>query len=133
MFPRLLADENIARPVVRGLRALGYDVSSVIEHSARAADRQVLALASAESRWLLSHDRDYGELIFKDGCAAPPGVIYLRFTSRDPAEVVSRIVETLGSFAATSAFLTVGRRGSVRVRPFPAASPSVDQSGDVPA
>jgi len=81
MKPRLLANENFPAPSVEYLRDAGYDVASVAEGSGGLDDRAVLALAEAEQRWIVTFDRDYGELIFARGLAAPPAVILFRLKS----------------------------------------------------
>ncbi|MBI2803058.1 MAG: DUF5615 family PIN-like protein [Gammaproteobacteria bacterium] len=74
----VLADENISAEAISSLRAFGFDVSSGAEEQPGAPDTEVFARAVAESRVLITFDRDYGELIFGAGHAAPPGIVYLR-------------------------------------------------------
>ena len=62
---RLLADENVDMPTIRGLRAVGHDVSSVGETTPSIMDENVLALAYQEERVLLTFDKDFGELVFR--------------------------------------------------------------------
>ena len=81
MKPRLLANENFPAPSVRYLRDGGYDVAAVFEGRGGLIDSEVLALAEAEQRWIVTFDRDYGDLIFARGLAAPPGVILFRLKS----------------------------------------------------
>jgi predicted nuclease of predicted toxin-antitoxin system len=119
MKPALLADENIARAVVRGLRALGYEVAYVAEDEAGFEDPAVMERARREQRWLLTHDRDYGTLIFRQGLPAPPSIIYLRQVPLDPDEAVSTIVTVIGSVPDGALFITVNSRGRVRTRPLP--------------
>jgi predicted nuclease of predicted toxin-antitoxin system len=127
----LLADENLARPVTRALRQLGYDVVHMADQLPGAADLDVLAFARSQGRVLITHDADHGTLIFRDGCLPSPAVIYLRSVPRDHAITADHIVKALGAAGGPSAFLTVGRRGGVRTRPFPgAASPALaDDAG----
>ena len=56
-----LADENYRRPVVVGLRALGYDVVTVQELGKQGSpDSEVLQLATSQERAVLTFDRrDY--------------------------------------------------------------------------
>jgi uncharacterized protein with PIN domain len=63
--PRLLADENIAASLVRALREDGIDVSYVAELASGITDDEVLDLAKAEARLLLTEDKDFGELVFR--------------------------------------------------------------------
>ena len=86
MNPRLLANENFPLPSVQLLRAAGFDVASVLHVMAGASDVEVLAFARREYRWILTFDRDYGDLVFRKGVAPPPAIIYLRQEAYSPAK-----------------------------------------------
>lgn len=62
---RLLADENIAAPLVLALRAAGHDVTYVAELAPGIADDAVLSLALRQGRLLLTEDKDIGELVIR--------------------------------------------------------------------
>jgi predicted nuclease of predicted toxin-antitoxin system len=59
---RFLADECFVGQVVRQLRLQGHDVAWIREDAAGASDEEVLDRSYAESRVLLTHDWDFGEL-----------------------------------------------------------------------
>ncbi len=84
----VLADENIDGPLVGWLRLCGHDVLWLAETGPGRGDIGVIELAVAESRMLLTQDRDFGELVFR-GEKRPPGVIYLRVRSRSSAELLA--------------------------------------------
>lgn len=63
---RWLVDECTGPSVGRWLRGQGYDVYSVGEQSPGWSDWQVLAHATAENRVVISNDKDFGELVFKN-------------------------------------------------------------------
>lgn len=69
-YPALLANENVPAPLVTMLRAQGLKVQAVGEFMASASDRRVLQHAHEQGLWLLTFDRDYGELVFAR--EAPP-------------------------------------------------------------
>ncbi len=120
MKPRLLANENFPAPSVRHLRDSGYDVASVAEGSGGLDDRTVLALAEAEQRWIVTFDRDYGELIFARGLAAPPAVILCKMRSYradDPGRLVVGLLESGSDLEGH--FVVVDESG-LRRRPLPA-------------
>lgn len=81
---RLLADENIAAPLVRMLRKQGFDVDYVAELQPGLSDDGVLALAVRERRPILTEDRDFGELVFRQKRDVP-GVIMLRLPAAERA------------------------------------------------
>jgi predicted nuclease of predicted toxin-antitoxin system len=117
---RLLADENFPKASVVSLRTAGHDVRSIAEDMSGASDRAVLALARSENRYLLTFDRDFGELIYRHGEAAPPGVIYFRFLPADPEELVRILAALLQRpEIRLEARLTVVTRDQVRQRPLP--------------
>lgn len=94
---RLLANENIPLASVRHLRSLGYDVAYIGDGNAGVHDEDVMALAQAEDRIIITMDRDYGELIFKKGLINPAGVIYLRldlFDVNEPAELTHQLLNS---------------------------------------
>ena len=119
MKPRLLANENFPAPSVQHLRDKAYDVSSVAEGGEGLRDPEVLALAVTEQRWIVTFDRDYGELIFKRGLSAPPAVILFRMRSYRP-DTPGRFLAAL--FEAGSEFeghFVVVEHEGFRKRPLP--------------
>lgn len=75
---KYLADENLGIKVVKLLRNLGVDIVSVADlASFGIKDPKVFSLASKEDRILITLDRDFGELVFKQKLAHT-GVIFLR-------------------------------------------------------
>ena len=86
MKVRWLVNENFPAPAVAVMRATGHDVLSIAESRPGDTDIEVLALAREEGRWLVTFDRDYGELLFARNYAPPPAVILLRVSSYRPAE-----------------------------------------------
>jgi predicted nuclease of predicted toxin-antitoxin system len=116
----ILADENVPRASVDLLRTAGMDVESVAERDAGMSDLAVLELARAEGRLLLTFDRDFGELIYRRGHAAPPALVYLRFVPTDPQEaaaVFRRLLEH--SEIELDGRFTVVTRDQVRQRSLP--------------
>lgn len=107
---------------VRTLQDAGHNVASMSEIRPGADDVEVLALAVEEDRILLTFDRDYGRLLFREGEPSPVGVAYLRFvpeTPSHPAERIVRLIEQADEVFEGS-YLVVGPEG-VRRRPLPGA------------
>jgi predicted nuclease of predicted toxin-antitoxin system len=116
---RLLANENIAPSVIRGLRNMGHDVLSAKESMSGANDRAVLTRAVAEQRVLLTFDKDFGELAFRSHLPASCGVILLRTTPQGREHDIQRILGVLvGRDDWTGAFWVIGDR-RIRRRPLP--------------
>lgn len=93
MSSRLLLNENFPAPSAVLLREAGFDILAIAESSAGMKDADVLALAVREDRWLITFDRDYGELLFARHYPAPPAVILLRVESYRPEEPANWITE----------------------------------------
>ena len=63
MLPPLVADVDIAAPVVHFLRSHGVDILSAREEGWGAiTDSQILARAHAVGRFVLTHEADFGML-----------------------------------------------------------------------
>jgi predicted nuclease of predicted toxin-antitoxin system len=72
----------------------GHDVLAVSEFQNRSVDKELMDLALAENRILLTEDKDFGWLVFA-GRLDSPGVILVRFPAsarRSLAEAVSKLV-----------------------------------------
>lgn len=117
---RILADENVPHASVDALRTAGFDVNSVAETNLGAPDEKVLEVARSEQRLLTTFDRDFGRLIYRQGLAPPPGVIYLRFVPADPEEA-ARVLQNLLKHPeiGVEGRFTVATRNQVRQRPLP--------------
>ncbi|MCI0722504.1 MAG: DUF5615 family PIN-like protein [Acidobacteria bacterium] len=61
----LLADESVDRPIVDRLRQEGYDVAYVAELSPSVTDNAVLQQAKSRNALLVTADKDFGELTFR--------------------------------------------------------------------
>lgn len=83
---RLLADENLPFASVVLLRSKGYDVLAISEHAPGTADVDILRLAREQDRVLVTFDRDFGELVYRDLAPVPPAIIYLRLPPSTPDE-----------------------------------------------
>ncbi len=57
----------------------------------------MLARAVREGRFILTFDRDYGELVFARRQVPPVGIFYFRFRPRTPEEPAQRLLAVLAS------------------------------------
>lgn len=62
---KILADESVDAPVVEALRKVGHDVEFVLEISPGISDTEVLQLAGKKKRFVITSDKDFGELVVK--------------------------------------------------------------------
>jgi predicted nuclease of predicted toxin-antitoxin system len=107
------------------LRAAGLDVESVTERMPGATDAIVLLHAAQTGRWIVTFDRDYGELVFARKVPPPPAIIYLRqgaYALTWPADAVLAVLAQ-ADFAI--GHLVVVQDRTLRRRPLPLpASPA---------
>ncbi|HJT79513.1 MAG TPA: DUF5615 family PIN-like protein [Gemmataceae bacterium] len=115
----LLADESVDRPVVERLRQGGHDVTSIAELSPSITDEEVLQQANARNALLVTADKDFGELVFRQG-RVHAGVVLLRLAglaNTAKADIVAevfrdRAAELPGAFSVVSP-------GVIRIRQNP--------------
>jgi predicted nuclease of predicted toxin-antitoxin system len=118
---RFLVDENIPRALVRRLREHDHDVLAAGEGACGATDRTLLRLAEAERRLIVTQDKDFGELAFRENLPAACGIVLFRLEAlgRDEtAERMLRVLESGIAWAGTFAVVTTNR---IRTRPLPGA------------
>jgi predicted nuclease of predicted toxin-antitoxin system len=129
MLPALVADENVPAGTIAALRAAGFDVLAIDEAHPAVSDRFVLAIARDTARWLVTFDRDYGELIFKRGEAPPVGILFLRQRPRRApgfADWIRAALEPDQQSARLRGHLAVLDGRSIRLRRFPQIHPADD-------
>jgi len=113
---RLVADESVDVPIVQRLRSDGHEVVSVSEVGPGLSDDEVLDIAKEEDALLLTADKDFGELVYRQGKASS-GVLLIRLagvTAARKAALASALfadheAELKGAF-------TVLSPGVVRIR-----------------
>jgi predicted nuclease of predicted toxin-antitoxin system len=112
----LLADESIDRQIVERLRQDGHRVAYVAEMAPSTPDDQVLARANEDEAVLITSDKDFGELVYRQG-RIHSGVVLLRLAGLSPQEkaaVASAVLRDRGT-EVQDAFAVVSRR-NVRIR-----------------
>jgi predicted nuclease of predicted toxin-antitoxin system len=61
-----MADENIPNETVKLLKMGGVDIISATEISVGLSDRKLIEVARQNGRIIVTFDRDFGQLIFKE-------------------------------------------------------------------
>jgi predicted nuclease of predicted toxin-antitoxin system len=120
---RLLLNENMPASALRQLRDRGHDVLSAKESLRGESDEVVLDRAQRELRIVVTQDKDFGVLAFRQRLPAECGIILFRLTGDDPNQDAHRIVEVIESRADWSGEFAVATDALVRVRAIP-PSPS---------
>lgn len=112
----LLADENIDQTVVDMLRQHGHHVLYVVEFSPSIDDETVLQEANRNGALLITEDKDFGELVFRQR-RLHAGVVLVRLGGLSPqakARIVSTIFASRGP-ELMNAFSVISP-GRVRIR-----------------
>ena len=107
---KLLADESVEGPIVRRLRDDGHVIDWISEFSPGLPDWEVLARAYREGVVLLTFDKDFGELVYRQR-KPHAGVLLLRLnglTETDKCDLVSKALmehgfEFIGAYSVLDA------------------------------
>jgi predicted nuclease of predicted toxin-antitoxin system len=95
---KFLVDEGCDAIIVRTLRKLGYDVSFVAEISPGKPDQDILSWGHSEERIVITEDRDFSELVYRDK-QPTYGVVLVRISDEHRLEKAVRITELVHSHA----------------------------------
>lgn len=112
----ILADECVDRGIVNRLRDDGHEVSYVVEMSPGIMDEEVLALARADNTLFVTADKDFGELVFRQGYVKRGIVLYrlAGLSTNDKAEIISQAISEHGE-ELLQAFSVITEK-AIRVR-----------------
>ena len=112
-----LANENLPAKSISLLRSSGYEVRSVKEEMPGISDILILNKAKELSAIILTFDKDYGEIIFRNEFVEPPPVVSFRFkgtTANYAAESLLSMIKS-GLFELEG-FFTVVEVDNIRQR-----------------
>ncbi len=91
---RFIVDECTGPKVAKWLKSIDHDVFSVYEQSRGINDIEILKLAVKEKRILITNDKDFGEMIFREK-KAHNGIIFLRLNDERSAMKIKVIENVL--------------------------------------
>lgn len=114
---RIVADESVDRPIVEKLKQDGLELTYVADEKPSAQDTWVFDRAQQERAILLTCDKDFGEIVFRQKLTAH-GVILLRLAGLSidrKSEIACREIRKHGTELEDQ--FTVISPGSVRIRP----------------
>lgn len=119
---RFLVDENLPPRLATLLAESGHDAVHVRDLDARSApDSEIVDLAAAEDRVIISADTDFGALLAEARAMAPSVLLVREIVSFRPPDLTTIVLDNLEVLAphleagAIAAFTTAG----VRVRTLP--------------
>ena len=95
MVLKFLTDENVSSSLIKAVRDEGYNIKDIKEEGLFGiSDKEVLALAFKENRAVITHDKDFANLL-KYPSVKHKGVILLRFKNQSPINAINLFVPTL--------------------------------------
>src|SRR6188472_2803523 len=95
----LLADEGVDRQIVEQLRLDGHDVLYVAEFEPGISDEEVLARANEHKALLLTMDKDFGELVFRQKLIHA-GVVLVRLAGLSAASKALTVSQAFSEHSA---------------------------------
>lgn len=94
---KFLSDENMAPSLVKAIRKKGFNIKDIKEEEMFGInDDKVLKMANDENRIVISHDKDFANLI-NNKLMPHKGVILLRFIDQSPNNVIKHFIPLLDS------------------------------------
>jgi predicted nuclease of predicted toxin-antitoxin system len=115
----ILANENFPAPAIQKLRTAGVDVIAVSEVMPSVSDKVVLEYARRTQRWIITFDRDYGDLIFREGLLPPPAILFFRQEPYPPDRPADLVLAMLSEPQQVEGCMVVISERNIRRKHFP--------------
>lgn len=113
---KFLADESVDRQIVERLRQDGHLVRYVAEMEPGVSDDIVFASANQESALLLTADKDFGEMVFRQRLHTH-GIVLIRLAGLSPSRKAEIVTSAINRHATElpRAFAVIAP-GALRIR-----------------
>ncbi len=85
-----LADVNVEKQIVQLLISFGFDVRWIPEYNCTLSDEELLKMAENENRILITNDKDFGELVFRQKRNSN-GIILIRLKGQNANEKIELV------------------------------------------
>ena len=95
---RFIVDENTGPAVAAWLRAQGHDVFSVYDQARGLHDYAILEKALQEDRILITNDKDFGAMVFRER-RPHKGVVLLRLDDERTAIKIATVKRLLSNYS----------------------------------
>jgi predicted nuclease of predicted toxin-antitoxin system len=89
-----VADESVDHPIVLRLREAGYTVWAVVEMEPGISDTVVLDMANQQKAILITGDKDFGDLVFRDKRYSF-GIVLLRLAGLSAIEKANLVTSVI--------------------------------------
>ncbi len=94
---KFCVDESVDFSVVIFLREKGFDVTSISEDCPSLEDNKILNIAFEEGRIIITNDKDFGNLIFKQKLKSK-GIILLRLHDQSSEAKISALKDLINNY-----------------------------------
>jgi predicted nuclease of predicted toxin-antitoxin system len=113
----IVADESVDVEIVSVLRSAGFEVFSIVENHPGWPDTQVLEFAFAKNAYLITEDKDFGELTYR--LRRPShGILLIRLIDEGSEEKAALVLSLLEKqFDQLWKMFAVLERARLRIRP----------------
>lgn len=116
---RFLANENFPYDAISALRETGHDVAWVRTDNPGSSDEDVLRRSNEEKRILLTFDKDFGELAFRERLSSECGIALFRIPMRSSEQIARVIVTVLTGRTDWTGHFSVIETNRIRMRRLP--------------
>jgi predicted nuclease of predicted toxin-antitoxin system len=113
---QLIADENIPKETLGILKKQGVDIISVTDFAFGLSDEEILDLARKNRKIIVTFDKDFGQLIFKENMKTN-GLLLLRFVPESPQQIARRIKQVLKTKVKIENHVVTIKKDSIKVTP----------------
>jgi len=112
----IIVDENISKDLIDFLSKNGYSLYSIREHQQGINDRMVIETVKLKNGFLITEDKDFGELIFSHGIREC-SIIFLRYDKQDSEQIKQNLLISLNTYYQIKehCFITI-TKNKIRVR-----------------
>ena len=93
-YLKFLADVNIEKLIVDELKTLGYDTIWIADENPYLDDMNIFKIAQKENRILLTNDKDFGEIVFRQKLISS-GIVLFRIKGQDTREKIKLLKKVL--------------------------------------
>ena len=92
------------------------DIISVTDFAFGLCDSEILDLANKNGRIVVTFDKDFGQLIFKEK-RKTKGLMLLRFIPKSPQQIAKRIQQALAANITMENCVVTVKKDNIRVTP----------------
>jgi len=93
----IIIDENVDKVLIDRLNKENYEIISICELHTGISDREVIEIAKSKKGFVLTEDKDFGELVFSHNIK-DCSIIFLRYNKPDYEQLEKNIIKILQDY-----------------------------------